>query len=135
MTTSTTRATSSSQSTARGRRCAHRYPLSPSRAQIFSPARKSSRPRANLLARAQSSAACNLFDARLDLATISRVPTSQEKAYVTGAEACNAVMGRDVAAVVPLPEDEPHVKAARAAVRAVRDAVPFPLPSLLAGGL
>ena len=55
---------------------------------------------------------------------------SQEKAYVTGAEAANAIIGREVAPVVPLPQDEPHVGAARAAVRAVRNAVPFPLPSI-----
>ena len=87
-----------------------------------------------LLPKTKSTAFDNLYYAG-DFVKSTHGSWSQEKAYVTGAEACNAVMGREVAKVVPLPEDEPHVKAARTAVKAVRDAVPFPLPSLIAGGL
>lgn len=32
---------------------------------------------------------------------------------MTGKEAANAVMGKEVAPVIPLPPDEPHVAAAR----------------------
>mmetsp|Transcript_16290 Transcript_16290/g.41068 ORF Transcript_16290/g.41068 Transcript_16290/m.41068 type:complete len:276 (+) Transcript_16290:2-829(+) len=54
---------------------------------------------------------------------------SQEKAYVTGIEAANAVMGRRVCEVVPLKEAEPHVAAGSSAVSAVRSVFPF-LPSI-----
>ena len=49
---------------------------------------------------------------------------SQEKAYVTGMEACNAIMGRKVCEVIPLAPDEPHVAAARSAAKAARSVLP-----------
>jgi len=49
---------------------------------------------------------------------------SQEKAYVTGIEAANAVLGQPLEArIVPLQPDEPHVIAGRAASKAVRTAL------------
>jgi uncharacterized protein with NAD-binding domain and iron-sulfur cluster len=59
---------------------------------------------------------------------------SQEKAYVTGMEAANACVGREVATPIPLEPDEPHVKLARQAAKAMRDALgPFAptIPGLL----
>lgn len=46
---------------------------------------------------------------------------SQEKAFVTGVEAANAVLGRELSdGVLPLAPDEPHVAAGRQAVAAAR---------------
>ena len=88
-----------------------------------------------LLPETKSSAFDNVYYAG-DFVKSKHGAWSQEKAFVTGAEACNAIMGNeDAAPVIPLPEDEWHVGTARAAVRAVREASPFPLPSFLAGGL
>ena len=82
-----------------------------------------------LLPKTESKAFDNVYFAG-DFVRSTHGSWSQEKAYVTGAEACNALMGREVAKVVPLPEDEPHVGAARSVVKTIRDAVPFPLPSI-----
>ena len=54
---------------------------------------------------------------------------SQEKAYVTGIQAANAVVGREVCPVIPLRSGEPHVEAGAAAVRAVRGLLPW-LPAI-----
>ena len=54
---------------------------------------------------------------------------SQEKAYVTGMEAANAIMGRDISRVIPLKEAEAHVAAGASAVSAARSIFPF-LPSI-----
>ncbi len=46
---------------------------------------------------------------------------SQEKAYVTGVEAANSILGRkDGTGIVPLSPDEPHVALGRIAVRAAK---------------
>eukprot|EP00952_Eustigmatos_sp_NYUAD-ZCMA_P003258 14247-Eustigmatos_ZCMA.PRE.1 len=61
---------------------------------------------------------------------------SQEKAYVTGLEAANAVMdhthgvgkGPIRATIIPIEADEPHIVAGRRVtkvLRALRDALPF----------
>ncbi|NEP16624.1 MAG: FAD-dependent oxidoreductase [Leptolyngbya sp. SIO4C1] len=57
---------------------------------------------------------------------------SQEKAYVTGLEAANRVIGQlgpgQPAKILPVIPDEPHIQAARAVNRAVRSAVEGVLP-------
>lgn len=51
---------------------------------------------------------------------------SQEKAYVSGLVAANAVLGRDkLEGVTPLLPDEPHVALGRDAVAAARRALSF----------
>jgi uncharacterized protein with NAD-binding domain and iron-sulfur cluster len=56
---------------------------------------------------------------------------SQEKAYVTGMEAANAILGRPAMhGIVPLDEDEPHVAAGRKAVSAARSVLGDRTPSL-----
>jgi len=56
---------------------------------------------------------------------------SQEKAYVTGLEAANAILGRPAEhGIVPMTEDEPHVMAGRKAVGAVRGLLGERTPSL-----
>jgi len=46
---------------------------------------------------------------------------SQEKAFVTGVEAANALLDKPLMqGIIPLQPDEPHVQAGRAAVNAVR---------------
>ena len=56
---------------------------------------------------------------------------SQEKAYVVGLEAANAILGRPAEhGIVPLDEDEPHVAAGRKAVGAVRGLLGDRTPSL-----
>ncbi len=51
---------------------------------------------------------------------------SQEKAYVTGLEAANQVIGQlgagQLADIIPIVPDEPHIQAARAINKAIRDA-------------
>jgi len=54
---------------------------------------------------------------------------SQEKAYVTGLEAANAIAGKVVAPVIPLKDTEVHVAAGSNAVAAARSLFPF-LPSI-----
>ena len=54
---------------------------------------------------------------------------SQEKAYVTGMEAANAISGMEVCRVIPLAEDEAHVAAGARAVAAARSLFPF-LPAI-----
>lgn len=53
---------------------------------------------------------------------------SQEKAYVTGLEAANAVMDLTKASsprapIIPIEADEPHIAAGRRVVKAVREVV------------
>lgn len=68
----------------------------------------------------QSSAIPNIFFAG-DLVRSRHGSWSQEKAFVTGVEAANAVLGRPLTdGIVPLAPDEPHVKMGRAAARAAR---------------
>merc|ERR1712129_616061 len=56
---------------------------------------------------------------------------SQEKAYVTGIEAANAILSRPAGrGIVPLDEDEPHVMAGRKAVGAVRGLLGERAPSV-----
>ena len=56
---------------------------------------------------------------------------SQEKAYVTGIEAANAILGRPAdEGVVPLKPDEPHVAAGRVASKMARSALAAPLKAL-----
>ena len=56
---------------------------------------------------------------------------SQEKAYVTGLEAANAILGRPAQhGIVPLDDAEPHVMAGRKAVGAVRGLLGERTPSL-----
>lgn len=56
---------------------------------------------------------------------------SQEKAYVVGLEAANAILGRPADhGIVPLDKDEPHVMAGRKAVGAVRGLLGEKTPSL-----
>ena len=55
---------------------------------------------------------------------------SQEKAFVTGVEAANDILGRPIGeGVVPLKPDEAHVAAGRTAVGGARRLLPF-APSL-----
>ena len=54
---------------------------------------------------------------------------SQERAYVTGMEAANAIAGRTVCNVIPLKPNEAHVQAGASAVRAVRTLLPW-LPGI-----
>lgn len=55
---------------------------------------------------------------------------SQEKAYVTGIEAANAILGRKTNEnIIPLPKDEPHVAAGRSAVSTLKKLVGFGDPS------
>ncbi len=59
---------------------------------------------------------------------------SQEKAYVTGLEAANRVIGQfglgTPAPIIAIEPDEPHIDFARTANRALRDWVSRFLPSL-----
>ena len=62
-----------------------------------------------------------------DLVKSSHGSWSQEKAYVTGIEAANAILGKPEGdGIVPLDADEPHVKLGRDAVAAARRAWPLP---------
>lgn len=71
----------------------------------------------------RSSSISNVFFAG-DLVRSRHGSWSQEKAFVTGVEAANAVLGRPMTdGVVPLEQDEPHVRAGRAAARAARAAL------------
>lgn len=55
---------------------------------------------------------------------------SQEKAYVTGIEAANAILGRrGNENIIPLPKDELHVAAGRTAVSALKKVMGFGDPS------
>uniref|UniRef100_A0A7S0AGM7 Amine oxidase domain-containing protein n=1 Tax=Minutocellus polymorphus TaxID=265543 RepID=A0A7S0AGM7_9STRA len=55
---------------------------------------------------------------------------SQEKAYVTGIEAANAILGRKANEnIIPLPKDEIHVKAGRSAVSTLKKFMGFGDPS------
>ena len=56
---------------------------------------------------------------------------SQEKAFVTGLEAANRILGRRAdEGIVPLGSDEPHVAAGRTAVSAARGLLGERAPSL-----
>ena len=56
---------------------------------------------------------------------------SQEKAYVTGLEAANAILGRPLdEGVVPLAPDEPHVAAGRVVSKLARSVLGAPLKAL-----
>ena len=87
----------------------------------------------------RSAAFSNLYYAG-DHVRSSHGSWSQEKAYVTGLEAANAVIARvggaggGLARVVPLAPDEPHVAAARAAAKLARGVL-GPLAPSLAGFL
>jgi len=66
-----------------------------------------------------------------DVVKTSHGSWSQEKAYVTGVEAANAVLGRSPDhGIVPLRKDEPHVAVGRDAVRALRGVLGEMTPSL-----
>ena len=56
---------------------------------------------------------------------------SQEKAFVTGVEAANQVLGKPLSeGVVPLPPAEPHVAAGRTAVKLLQKTLGERAPSL-----
>ena len=55
---------------------------------------------------------------------------SQEKAYVTGIEAANAILGRKESEnIIPLPKDELHVEAGRTAISTLKKVIGFGDPS------
>lgn len=56
---------------------------------------------------------------------------SQEKAFVTGLEAANLILGRDrMSGIIPLKDDEAHVAAGRTAIRTLRSTLGSRTPSL-----
>jgi len=56
---------------------------------------------------------------------------SQEKAYVTGLQAANSILGRPIdECVVPLKTDEPHVATGRAASKLVRSLLKAPFKAV-----
>ena len=81
-----------------------------------------------LLPPGKSAAVSNLFYVG-DYVRSRHGSWSQEKAYVTGMEAANAIAGVEVCRVVPLKEDEAHVAAGAGAVAAARSLFPF-LPAI-----
>jgi uncharacterized protein with NAD-binding domain and iron-sulfur cluster len=81
-----------------------------------------------LLPPARSAAARNLLFAG-DYVRSGHGSWSQERAYVSGIEAANAIAGRTLCPVIPLRPNEAHVQAGASAVRAVRGLAPW-LPGI-----